>query len=91
MDSNLSWWPIGRLDLILRSAPTIFSKIHLNVDMIWRKILFEVLLFSKLCCNPVNMAAKSRCIILPKGFELSMTDGLSDHFHFLDVLPLYTT
>ena len=48
-------------------------------------------MFSELCCNPVNMAAKSRCILLPKGFELSMTDGLSDHFHFLDVLPLYTT
>ena len=91
MDSDLSWWPIGRLDLILRSAPIIFDKIHVNVDMIWQKILFEVLLFSELCCNPANMAAKCRCILLQKDFELSMTDGLGNHFHFLDVLPLYTT
>ena len=82
MNSDLSWWPIGRLDLILQSAPIIFSKIHMNVDMVWRRILFEVPLFSKLHCNPPNMAAKCRCILLQKGFELSMTDGLSDHFHF---------
>ena len=91
MDSELSWWPIGRLDLILQSAPIIFGKIHVNLDMIWREILFEVLLFSELCWNPANMAAKCRCILLQKDFELSMTDGLSDHFHFLDVLRLYTS
>ena len=54
----------------------------MNVDMIWGKILFEVLLFSELRCNTANMAAKCRCILLQKGFELSMTDGLGDHFQF---------
>ena len=82
MNSDLSWWPIDRLDFILRSASIIFGRIHMNVEMIWRKILFEVLLFSELCCNPANMAAKCRRILLQKGFELSMNDRLSDHFHF---------
>ena len=82
MDSELSWWPIGRFDLNLQSAP---------INMIWRMILFEVLLFSEFRCSHANVAEKCRCILLHKGFELSMTDGLGDHFHFLDVLPLYTT
>ena len=88
MDSDLSWWPIGRVDLILRSAPIIFCKIHLNVDMIWRKILFEILLFSEFHCNPADMAVKCCCILLQKGFELSMTDGLGDHFHFFGCFTL---
>ena len=91
MNSHLSLWPIDRLDFILRSAPIIFGRIHMNVEMIWRKILFEVLLFSELCCNPADMAAKCRPILLQKGFELSMNDRLSDHFFFFYVLPLYTT
>ena len=53
----------------------------MNVDMIRWKILFEVLLFSELRCSPANMAPKCRCILLQKGFELSLTDGLGDHFH----------
>ena len=88
MDSDLSWWPIGRLDLILRSAPIIFGKIHVNVDMIWRKILFEVLLLSELRRNPAYMAAKCRCIFLQKGFGLCMTDRLSYHFHFFGCFTL---
>ena len=88
MDSDLSWWPIGRLDLILRSAPIIFGKIHVNVDMIWWKILFEVLLLPELCCNPANMTAKCCCILLQKGFELSMTDDLGDHFYFFGCFTL---
>ena len=79
MDSELSWWPIGRLDLNLQSAP---------INMIWRMILFEVLLFSEFRCSHANMAAKCRCILLQKGFELSMTDGLGDHFHFLGCFTL---
>ena len=60
----------------------------MNVDMIWGKILFEVLLFSELRCNTANMAAKCRCILLQKGFELSMTDGLGDHFNFFGCFTL---
>ena len=82
IDSDLIWKPIGRLDLILQSAPIIFGKIHMNVDMIWWKILFEVLLFSELRCSLANMAAKCCWTLLQKGFKLSMIDGLSDHFHF---------
>ena len=63
----------------------------MNVDMIWGKILFQLLLFSGLRCNTANMAAKCPCILLQKGFELSMTNGLGDHFHFLDVFSLYIT
>ena len=88
MDSDLSWWMDWQTESHFGICTYNLCQNH--VDMIWCKILFEVLLFSEFCCNPANMAVKCRCILSQKGFELSMMVWVII-FIFLEVLLLYTT
>lgn len=71
--------PICRLDLILRSAFVILSKVHVNIFVIFGKVFFQIFLFFELCWNSVHMAKKNIHIFIQKGFKLSMTDYLAEH------------